>query len=229
MKIAIVENERVWQQAIKEIVKKYNSNFKVDLYPSGDDFLEVKQGYDIVFMDIEMQGLNGLETCKEYEGIYPQSKIIIATSHLEMSRQGYLVNAFRFIDKTCLDEINEALMSAIKIGNRNKKIRFQVENRVVYIAYNKILYFESFNRKIYLHTIDDKIELKRNLSDFIELLKKDGFYNIHRSYLVNMDHVKIFKNYEAVLVNTVKLPISHSKYGDFKEKCLEWKFEKCQG
>lgn len=116
MRIAVVDDERNWLVKIKRYVKEYFGEMDVEIraFFSGEAFLEDAGEYQIVFMDIEMPGRDGFSVLQEYRMEHEDSLFIILTTHIEMSREGYKVEAFRYIDKhKMMDEIREALDSAL--------------------------------------------------------------------------------------------------------------------
>ena len=115
MKIAVVDNEKLWRQNIDTFVRKWyeDKELSLDIFESGDEFLKMKTKYDIVVLDVEMPEKDGFETAQEYRKLFPEAIIILLTIHLEMSRKGYVVNAFRYVDKTNMQyELEEAVISA---------------------------------------------------------------------------------------------------------------------
>ena len=124
MRIAIVDDELIWRKksysCIKKIVEKNDS---IDVFKSGNDFLEKHAKYDIVFMDIEMPEIDGWNTAKTYRIFYPESVVAMLTTHDEMCSKGYHINAFRFISKQNMEhELSEVLCSLRKILRKDKQI-----------------------------------------------------------------------------------------------------------
>lgn len=100
MKIAVVEDEIKWQLIVqREIRKYYGDNIQIKVFSCGDELLREEKEYQIIFMDIEMPGRDGFIVSKEYLCKFPDTLIIIMTTHTELSRLGYRVNTFRYIDK----------------------------------------------------------------------------------------------------------------------------------
>ena len=99
MKIAIVDDERIWLEKIHNYVKQYFAKMEVLVksFSSGEGFLNSRDDYQIVFMDIEMPGQDGFSVLQEYRKNHDVSLFIILTTHIEMSRQGYKVEAFRYM------------------------------------------------------------------------------------------------------------------------------------
>ena len=114
MRIAVVDDEKNWLVKIKRYIKEYFGEMDVEIrtFFSSEAFLEDAGEYQFVFMDIEMQGRDGFSVLQEYRMEHVDSLFIILTTHIEMSREGYKVEACRYIDKYKMEEIREALDSA---------------------------------------------------------------------------------------------------------------------
>lgn len=231
MRVAIVEDEKKWQAVISNKIRDY---FKVDVeivyYDSGEKFLEECVEYEIIFMDIELKAKDGFITSMEYKKRYPDSIIIILTTHNELCNRGYQVDAFRYLDKLKLEEMKEALDGACKRLNSNQKISLHVVlTGEVEIAYKDILYFETKGHNICVHTLKETFECKENITVLAEQLKENGFYYIHRSFLINMDYVINFNRKEVIMSNGDLVLVSLRKLADFKKKFTSWRFERGNG
>lgn len=115
MNIAIIDDEKIWRDKAHRLVEKHYNDIEmtIDEFGSGGDFLEKKQKYDFVLMDVEMDELNGFETISQYRLFFDDFIAIIFITHMEVSAQGYLVNAFRYVNKAKMEEeLEEALTSA---------------------------------------------------------------------------------------------------------------------
>jgi len=231
LRIAVVEDENKWQEAICERLSEY---FKEDVaftcFDSGEAFLEENKDYEIVFMDIEMKGKDGFNTSMEYKKLYPNSIIIILTTHNEFCNRGYQVDAFRYLDKLKLEEIQEALDSALKKLGGNQKITLSVVlTGEISVAYKDILYFETEGRNVKVHTCKENFECRESIKELADKLKENGFYYIHRSYLINIEYVKTFNRKEVIMSNGDSVLISLRKLADFKKQYSFWNFERGNG
>lgn len=225
MKIAIVDDELHWHDKIETILCQYD-NVEIDNYSNGEEFLHNTKNYDIVFMDIEMPSMDGFDTIKKARELNLQSIYIIMTTHSEMSRKGYLVNAFRYIDKQKMkDEIPEAINSANIILDNNKRISVNVIGKgLLEINLSNILYIETEKHRVLVHTNNDVVRCVDRMIDLENKLLKENFYRCHNAYIVNLDVVnKIEKTY-AILKNGEKVEISRRKYQEFGNRYLERKF-----
>ena len=117
MKIAIVDDEAYWREKAEECIKEEMKNeIELTVYDNPISYLESKDEYDISLIDIEMDELDGFETIKKAREKNKDTIFMILTTHTEMSRRGYLVNAFRYLDKMNLkEELKEAFCSAKKL------------------------------------------------------------------------------------------------------------------
>ena len=231
MRIAIVDDESAWRQQTEEMVRRNITQFTKEetemiTFDCGEHFLEAAEYFDIVFMDIEMEGKDGFETIELYQEKFPESLSIILTTHTELGRKGYRVAAFRYIDKLELaEELNEALESAVKVLGRNVKISIAVKTLgEIKLPVKDILYFETELRKVKIHTKQDVYICRENMGELEEKLKERGFYRVHRCYLVNMQWAGEFNKKEICMKNGNKVLLSGRKYQDFKKEYMKWKF-----
>lgn len=225
MKIAIVDDELHWHDKVETILCQYD-NIEIDNYSNGEEFLNNTKYYDIVFMDIEMPSMDGFDTIKKARELNLQSIYIIMTTHSEMSRKGYLVNAFRYIDKQKMkDEIPEAINSANIILDNNKKISVNAIGKgLLEINLSNILYIETEKHRVLVHTNNDVVRCGDRMIELENKLLKENFYRCHNAYIVNLDAVnKIEKTY-AILINGEKVEISRRKYQEFGNRYLERRF-----
>lgn len=227
MNIAIVDDEIMWRQNVKNVINTYlEKNVHIVFFNSGESFLAKGQEFDIVFMDIEMEGKDGFAVIEEYRQDYPKSINIILTAHTEMSREGYKVDAFRYIDKANLkEEVEEALFSAQKLLNKNVDITLTLKTLgTVKVALKSILYFETNKRNLKVHLENEEYICKNSINELAEQLADKGFYLTHRSYLVNMQWVKEFTQNEICIKNGDKVMLSVRKHNKFKIEYIKWKF-----
>ena len=192
MRIAIVDDELIWRKKsysyIKKIVEKNDS---IDVFKSGNDFLEKHAEYDIVFMDIEMPEIDGWNTAKTYRIFYPESVVAMLTTHDEMCSKGYHINAFRFISKQNMEyELSEALSSLRKILRKDKQIELKVRSlKTLKVNINNIIYVETIKHNTLVHLRGNNYVCTQTMKEMCNLLENEGFFKCHQSYLVNLDDV----------------------------------------
>ncbi len=231
MKIAIVDDDSNWSERVKTEVQKYDryQEFEIDIYESGYSYLSSTEQYDLSFIDIEMPGLDGFETIARARENSDEGLYVILTTHAEMSRRGYLVNAFRYIDKAHLEEIQEAISSAIIVLGRNEIIPVNVINAGPReIVLKNIIYIETEKHYIVIHTKQGPIKCSNNLADLENMLPPRWFCRCHNVFIVNLDEIDHFheKNERIVyLSNGHNIDVAWRRMSDFKKLYLNRQYE----
>jgi DNA-binding LytR/AlgR family response regulator len=225
MRVAIVDDQENWRVCVEELIKKHYGNNapQIDHYDCGEKFCE-QTDYDVVFMDIEMNEMDGFETTKRYKQNNSDAIILILTTHLELSRRGYLVNAFRYIDKSNIEEEIEEAMNAIdELPKKDHVIILHVVNMAeIHIRTRDILFVETDKRNVIVHTVERDYKSNKGIEELEAELKDFGFFRCHKSYLVNLERVRKIDKVFAYFGNGQKAMISTRKYSEMKEKFFEY-------
>ena len=229
MKIGIVEDEAVWRDKIQNIIEKYcrdkNIPFQINSYGNGMDFMKNSDA-DLLFLDIELaEGEDGFQIAEQLMHDGKKCKVCFLTSHTELARSGYRVNAFRYIDKRHLEEVGEALDSFLKTKIQDRMIScHDTAGGQIRINLNKLLLVETYGRKLRYLMLDGReyfcegkiSEAARNLSPF-------GFSQTHRSYIVNLKYIEKAHGHEVTLCNGLKVMIGRAHSDEFKKKFFKWR------
>lgn len=228
--IAICDNEEYFRKHIDKLVLKYlkHTGFDCRIYTfeSGEKLLEVGaeiSQYDMIFLEINMKEMDGLETARVIRKFTEKVYIIFITSYVKYALEGYKVNALRYLlkDDECLEnEINECLEIVInKMNYGQVKYMFEFQEGKKEIILDDILYVESNLHKLVFHVLKNKknIYLMYEKLDMIEeFLKKHGFCRVHKSYLVNLKYVENIERYKVTLSNRNTLNIAKLRYKTVK-------------
>ncbi len=229
MKICIVEDEAVWRDKIKAAIEKYcrdkNISAQIIAYDKGRDFMENTDA-DLLFLDIELaEGEDGFRMAEKLMDSGSQCRICFLTSHTEMARQGYKVNAFRYIDKKYLEEVDEALDFFFKT---------KVQDRIVYckdtfgiqvkINLSELLFVETSERKLrYLMLDGREYFCEGRISETAQSLSPFGFFYVQRSYIVNLKYIESVNSREIMLCNGLKIAIGRVHGREFKKEFFKWR------
>lgn len=185
MKIAICEDELIQQERLESLIREFDKNFefKVSKFGSGEElitFYEKGGQFDIIFMDIRMKKLSGIETGKIIRRSDKVVKIILTTSIIEYAIKGYSIKVYDFILKPItkknfnpvfgrvLQELEKANINIYCINNRDEQI---------YIPIEEIIYLESNGRKVEVHTKDNMYDYYAKLSEM-----DFNFVRTHKSF-----------------------------------------------
>lgn len=228
MKIAIVDDERHWRIIVEDIVKKYpwKESVEISTFSCGEEFYK-ESGYDLVFMDVEMKEMDGFETSYYYKRNNEDSILVFLTTHTELSRKGYVVNAFRYIDKAnVVEEMQEALHAIEDLQSRNYRITFHVLHMGDVELYTKdILFIETDKRNVIVHTKQKEFLSNRKIEELECELREYGFFRCHKSYLINLQNIDSFDKNNVYFLNGSKAMVSIRKYSDLKKQYIEQKFK----
>lgn len=228
MKIAIVDDDANWRKLFKKEISRYlkASDVDIDMYSGGEQYLDSQKKYDISFIDIEMEGVDGFETISGAREYNPDGFYIILTTHLELSRKGYVVNAFRYIDKTKLEEVEEAISAVRNLQERNKTIQVSViGDGIKELVLKNIIYFETEKHYILIHTKHGLIKSNSNMIDIEEMLPKEWFYRCHNVYIVNLDEIERIDDRIVYLSNGDNIDVSHRRMKQFKQEYFNRQYE----
>lgn len=232
-KIAICEDEKYYQKHIKQILEAYLSKRKlkygISIFASGEEFFEqneYKVEYDLVFLDIEMEQMNGIEVAYKIRAINPNTEIVFVTVLAEYAIEGYHVNARRFLLKEDLKKLIPECLSII-LENRNESLsekrKFSFIGGEREIVVKDILYVESILHKLCFVREGEKLYMYGKLNQLENILEQYGFVRTHQSYLVNMRFIDKISNYTLFLSDGTKIPVVKSRYQTVKTKFLHYK------
>lgn len=235
LKVAICDDEPYFRERMKETVLKYmlakEHDYQIKCFESGDAYLKEstkESNYHIVFLDINMKGLNGIETAEAIRLLTPDTYIVFVTAYITYSPKGYMVNAIRYIlkeDNNLENAVAECLDTIIDIMNyREIKCTFESQNRKLVLKVDRILYVESRLHKVIFFVMEEslvKYYIYDKLDTVSDMLKQFGFQRTHQSFLVNMKYVKNIERYKAILLNGMEISISKRYYKEIEEQYIK--------
>ena len=198
--------------------------YEIKVYNSGDDLLEGYDKYtDIILLDIQMDGLDGMETARKIREFDDNVEIIFITSFVEYALEGYEVNAYRYLLKPVKDEnLRTSLINCLNDRNFVKRsIVIKEGDTRIKISLKDIMYIEVQGNDITVHTLKDTYRTKGTMSNFETEINSNMFVRCHKSYLVNLEYIKSIKRYTSILVNDEEVPLSRNKYKEIKDRFFE--------
>lgn len=238
-KIAICDDEKVCRDNVKKYIEKYliekDIPYEVDIFISGMEFLE--RGielvrYDMVFLDINMDEMDGIVTAKKIREYSSEIYIVFVTAYINYSLEGYKVNAFRYLMKNNINfddsiyECMDALFNKMKYIVKKKFFKFKECGKEVEIE--KILYIESKLHKLEFYIMEDELRiysLYKTLNELQNEMSDYPFIRIHQSFLVNLKYIKSVSGYKVILSNNQELNIPKTRYKDVKNAFIAYKGE----
>lgn len=228
MQIAICDDEKAVRELLGDKTKNLYPGAEIKFYVTGDELLAREQQPDILFLDIQMPGKDGMKTARELREKWKDTILIFVTAIEDYVFQAFDVGAFHYLVKPFTDEkFHEVLANAVnqlkRTNNSNQVEKYMMVHSGgshIKILLRDIVYAEVFNRKVIIHKQDGIVEYYGKLSELEKSLGGD-FFRTHRSYLV---HFKYIVKYNAVSV-TMKngtVPIAKANFPEFVRKYLKY-------
>ena len=247
MNIAVCDDEENIRIYIKRLIEIKEDDCRIIEFSSGGELLQYwqqkdRERIDILFLDISMGGTDGMETAEQIrkwqeergEAVWGSLPLLIFVSdYPEYMPRAFSVNAFQYLVKPIDEkEFEEVFAQAVreyryldaKKSTEPKEILIRNGNETRKVSVNDIYYIESSNRKIIVFMKDEEIECYGKLGE-LEKELKEGFFRIHRGYLINMKYVERYNRTEIRMKNGSSLLISKYKYQDFLKTYLGYMSE----
>ena len=232
VKIAICDDEINVLDYITALINEQDFEASVKVYSSTADYLSDNYSFDILLLDIEMgsadNDISGMALAKIIrENQAEQPVIIFITGYEDYVYDAFDVGAFQYILKpvdeqkfsTVLSRAVKQITSERAKHNKTLEVRFAGTTRIIPI--DDILYIESLNHKVIIHTSTKNVDYYDKISE-LEAVLQGGFYRIHKGYLVNLSHIEEYSRTEVTLSNGETLYISKHKYADFAKAHLNY-------
>ncbi len=186
-----------------------------------------KNCYDVLLMDIDMPGIDGIELCRNFRQNGGDSLIVFISNKEELVFQTFDVQPFRFVRKRRLNEELENLCRALTSELEKRmdvRLRFdnEVDGSVLSLSINKLIYIEARGKFCMLKTTEGEDEIRIQFQELQDKLAQFSFMQPHRSYLVNPRFIYRIGKDEILLDGGEQLPISRRRREKIKEAYFRW-------
>ncbi len=218
MDIAVVDDEKAIREHVCALIEEQQPGSVIEAYATGEELLASGKRFDIVFLDIQMDGMNGIETARKLRERQEDTVLIFITGAKEYVFDALDLYAFQYLLKP-IDEGKFAEVLQRTAGEANKKKEKKclfIRTRNLTLDQSDILYIESRAKKLEIHTTgaDKAIEIYAAMDELEGQLGED-FYRCHRAYIVNMAQITEYDNESITLTNGDKVYLTKKKYGEF--------------
>lgn len=236
--IVICDDDRLFAERLSASIESAMSRrgIKAKVYEfSGAEEIgsEVLAACDIAFLDIDFKGRNytGLDIARRLRGLREDAVITFVTNYIEYAPEGYEVRAFRYILKNELPQKLDATIDQIvaHLQTDRSSIKIQADGEVLDLPVQDILYIESMRHTLNVHVqaagraAEKTYSCRSTLAKMEADLSRLGFLRIHKSYLVNMHHIKSLNCSEAVLKSGISLKVGSTNYSECKKRYMLWR------
>lgn len=229
--IALCDDEDKYLSRYETILSSYFKEkklaFEIIKFKSGESFLfnleDNINRFQIVFLDILMHELNGIETANKIREINENVNLIFLTSSEMYVYDAFEANPVNYLikdkDEEKLHKVLDKVMKKLEVSVTNENFVYKKTNSYISFSYDSIMYFEVFQRIITIHRYkEDKHDFYCSFKELDSIIDQNRFVKIFRSYIVNMSYIQKIYNHQVELKDGTLLPISRKLYDDVKKK-----------
>ncbi len=209
--------------ALTHIEEKLEEKFEIYTFSSGEKLCEDlnANNYDIILLDILMDGIDGIETARMIRNSGSESFIIFISSYDERLRELFGFNTIAFLDKpVCGLELEDAIRKCLDLLSKNEENLFTYKKNgsIMYMPMKEIVYFEAALNHVIIHTTKDEIEVTELFKNiWSKISKQKNFIKTSRSFIFNLKYISLKSN--AVILKTDKSEFNVGR--TYKKECLE--------
>lgn len=239
MNIAICDDEEFFRNWIKEMLLQYMQEkgviYEIATFQSGKELLDLGielNQYQVIFLDINMDYINGLTTAKKIREQNKEVFIVFITAFVDYSMEGYKVDAIRYLLKSssnmqghiaeCMDTIYKKMQYDVTW----KEFEFHEGKKTV--SLDCLLYVESKKHKLEFHVMEDKLityTIYETLNNMEKYINSRQFLRCHQSFLVNIKYIEEICHYKVILYNGKEFPIPKARYKEVWNNYVTYKGE----
>lgn len=226
IKIAVCDDE--YSSICKNIdyIKKYgiekNIPMSIAQFQSGEELLCSKKSYDLIFLDVEMGNLSGIDTAEKIREIDTHVQIVYITNYPKYCKTAYKVHAFDFLEKPCqISEVFRVITDYITYTKANEasNVNFVVKDGIKIENTNNIYYCVFYERKtVIVSTVFGDYDVHENLNEVYDKLDHDQFYMPFKDTIINLKYVMSYKSNERfgiTMSDGKKLQLAKRKQKEF--------------
>ncbi len=229
IRIAICDDEKHMSAHIRtmasDFFRKKNREIQFRIFTSGEELLNYDGQIDILFLDIQMTGMDGLETARKLRADKFRGFLIFITVLKEMVFQSFEVQAYDYlvkpVDEKQFGKTMERLYTSMQNASEDSLL-VQKGYEVHIIREDEIVFCEIIDRKIYLNLTSGEVVDYYERIENLESKLDSHFFRCHRSYLINLKHLKGYKNGTAYMDNGKEVPVSRLRRKEFSGVVLQY-------
>ena len=231
MRVAIIEDDVIYAEEQQTYLKRFGEENKVEieavLFENGEKFLtSYNHNWDLILLDIEMPGRNGISIAEEIRKNNRDVCIIFVTQMAQYALAGYSVEALDYVVKPVNYNMFSMKMQRVLriLETRQTEYLFVKKGATgARIPMKNIYYIEVFNHTLLYHTTEGEIAVtgSRSISQLEEELKDKGFFRCHQCFLVNLSRVNSYDT-QQVSVGESDVPVSRKRRSDFLKALMKY-------
>lgn len=218
--IAVCDDDIQMRRFLRSSIEESGIDCVIAEFSNGAELLRNYQGYEILFLDIDMPVVNGIEAAKRIRRKDRKVKIIYVTGYQDYMQRSFDVHPFSFLVKPVrkgmiIKQLQEALLYSREEEKANT-LRLETTEGMEEIAVPDIYYLEYQRRKLRFVMKQGECMIRGKISEFSEKLIPYGFATPHKSFVVNLYHVKSIRGYDIFMMNGDQIPLSQKRSTEFR-------------
>ena len=221
MKILICDDEQQYVDELKIHIENFMqsrvADFTIDTANNPQAVADSNEIYQLAFLDIQMNELNGISLAKNLKERNNKIVIFFVTSYNDYQDEAMDLRAFRFFEKPLnADRLYSGLEKAMEYIDESY-VDFYVwtDNEHKQILVDDVIYVERGNRQVTLVTTQGNFTTRESFDEWCAILQNSFFYRVHKSFIVNLHYVTGYKYSELFVQNNVRIPIASRRQTDF--------------
>ena len=227
LKIAIVEDSLIDQDILETFVKEFlfekSIAFEITTFDNGKDFLETKDKFSLIFLDMYLPDMIGIDVLREVRDRQEDARVVFSTSSKEFIEQSYEEDALHYLVKPVTREkINLVLNKFLNIQAELQTVSLKVGRDKENYQISSIKYLESYSHKCILHIASRDIEISESITDVENKFKTYDFIKINRTTIVNMAYIKEVNSTGVILDGNVYVSISRNTKSKIKAEISKY-------
>lgn len=222
IKVGIIENEKMYADSLTELLNRWvdenGASIQYKVCPKGEDILnQTVLDYSILFIDIQLDGINGVEVAQILRRKNYTGEIVFLTAYTEYVFDGYEVQALNYILKPIFYEKLKKCMDAAIKSIQNDHYTFRNRDIVERIPFNNILYISSNRHHMEIITAQKNYRHLISIKDILKHLPSQ-FVQCHRTLIINIDHIQKLDGLIVIMQDKVSLPVSTTYLEQVRKK-----------
>jgi DNA-binding LytR/AlgR family response regulator len=229
LKIAICDDEDSIGFQVEEYIKKICCNLniavEIEVFNRGENLcksLSEDEVYDLIFLDIELPNINGVQVGTKIRNEYKDefTQIVYISWKSEYALELFDINTLNFLVKPLdYDKLEKVINRFLKIsGFWTDVFTYKYGHDIFKIKLKDIKYFQGGGKKVIIHRKDKTEDYYGSLEEVYNQLSRYDFLYIHKSYIVNYDYISVFEYEKVIMSDGAVLPIAQLKRKEIKQR-----------
>ncbi len=214
-----------FSRQVQTVLDKLNVPCMIKQYNSGKELLQATEEFDIIFLDIIMNGMDGMRTAELFRQKFSDKILIFISSSRQYVFDAFAVEAFEYlvkpVDEQKLKRVIQRCISKVDKKSDNFII-IAKDHSTRKLFLDEIRYFEIHGRLIEAHGKNPTFSWYEQIGTLETMLSDKNFFRCHKSYLINLKYVDVYNRQEATLDNGEKILIAKRRYESFCTAILQY-------